>query len=406
MPLRTRLLLVLAVLGVVTVVANGFSFLMFARLADEAAKLSPQLDAMASSSRAWIIGVSLVASVVGLAAFVQLARMLLDLIGGEPQYVANAVRQIASGDLNVALELREGDNQSLCAAISGMQRNLHQMVGELRAAGQKLDQSIREIGGLSDELLGSCTLHGDAAEDSTSAIDSLSGTVGLVMENAENVARQVNVSIERTQSANESLSALIGEISTVEEAVGDIATTAGEFIESTKAIADMTGQVHDIADQTNLLALNAAIEAARAGEQGRGFAVVADEVRKLAEKSAAAAAEINQVTRAMTERSEGVEEAIQRGQTSLATSQEHLELVAVALGESNQAVQDTTSNTEQIMASIQQQNEARERIGGHVDKMASISAENCAALTRAAAAMKDLEGLSGRLNALAAKFNV
>ncbi len=406
MALRTRLLLVLAFLAVVTVIANGFSFLMFVRLADEAGKLNAQLAEMASSARTWIIVVSAAASVLGLAAFIQLARMVLDLLGGEPQYVANAVKKIAGGDLNVALELREGDDESLCAAIAGMQKNLHHMVGELRAASAKLDESIRHIGGLSNELLGTCSLHGDAARESTDAVDSLSGSVGTVRENAESVVRQIGVSIERTHAANESLSALIGEISSVEDAVGDIAATAGEFISSTRAIADMTSQVRDIADQTNLLALNAAIEAARAGEQGRGFAVVADEVRKLAEKSAAAAAEIDVVTRTMTQRSEGVEAAIERGHASLATSQEHLEMVAVALGESNQAVQDTTSNTDGIMASVEQQREARDRIAGHVGRMATIAADNCTSLERAAAAMKDLEALSGHLNGLAVKFNV
>jgi methyl-accepting chemotaxis protein len=406
MALRTRLLLVLAFLGVVTVVANGFSLLMFVRLADEAGKLSPQLAQSAASSRAWIVAVSLVASVLGLAAFVQLGRMLLALLGGEPQYVAGVVKQIAGGDLNVALELHEGDRDSLCAAIGGMQGNLRNMVVELRDAGTRLDDAIKEIGGLSDELLGSCTLHGDAAQETSSAIDSLSGSVGRVMENAESVAHQIGTSIERTESANISLSALIGEIATVEEAVADIAATASEFIASTRAIADMTGQVSEIADQTNLLALNAAIEAARAGEQGRGFAVVADEVRKLAEKSAAAAAEINAVTQTMSKRSDGVETAIQRGQSSLETSQEHLELVAVALGESNHAVQETTANTDQILSSIQEQHDARAAIAGHVDRMAGISAENCTALTRAAAAMKDLQALSGRLNSLAVKFNV
>ncbi|MGE5465828.1 MAG: methyl-accepting chemotaxis protein [Ignavibacteria bacterium] len=406
MALRTRLLLVLAFLGVVTLIANGFSLLMFARLADEAGKLSPALAAMADSSRTWILVVSATASVLGLAAFVQLVRMLLGLLGGEPQYVADAVKQIASGDLKVALELREGDTESLCAAVAGMQRNLHDMVSELRTAGQRLDQAIHEIGSLSGELLGSCSLHGDAARESGDAIDSLSGAVLSVMDNAESVARQVGVSMERTESANESLSALIGEISTVEEAVADIATTAGEFIASTKAITDMTSQVRDIADQTNLLALNAAIEAARAGEQGRGFAVVADEVRKLAEKSAVAASEIDAVTRTMTTRSSDVETAIQRGQASLGTSQEHLELVAVALGESNCAVQETTTNTDGILASVQQQSEARARIANHVERMAGIAAENGSALARAAAAMKDLEALSGHLNGLAAKFTV
>ncbi len=406
MALRTRLLLVLALLAVVTVVANGFGFVMFLRLADEAAKTSPQIREFADAGRTWIVVVSAAASLLGLAAFVQLARILLGLIGGEPQYVADAVKRIAGGDLSFALELRPGDSASLCAAIDGMQQNLRTTVGELRAASVQLDESIRQIGAMTDDILGGSSQHEEAARDNAGAADSLSASVGKVTENAENVARQVGVSIERTEAANESLSSMIGEITAVEAAVGDIASTAGEFIASTKAIADMTRQVRDIADQTNLLALNAAIEAARAGEQGRGFAVVADEVRKLAEKSAVAAAEIDAVTRAMTMRSGDVEGAIQRGLASLGTSQEYLEQVAMALGESNQAVQQTTTNTDEIMASVRQQADASDTIARHIERMTGVAGETNAAVARAAAAMHDLQALSGRLGGLAARFNV
>jgi len=406
MTLRKRVLLVLAILAAVTVAANGFSYIMFMRLAGEASKAGAPVREFAADAQFWVIVVSGIASVVGLAAFVQLARILVGLLGGEPQYVAEAVKRIAEGDLSVTLQLHPGDTVSLCAAISGMQQSLRTMVGELRAAGIQINESVQQIGAMTEEMVHSSSQQNDAARETSASVDDLAASVGKVSGNAVDVGRQINASIDRTQEANEALSHMIGEISTVESAVTDIASTASQFIESTKAITAMTREVRDIADQTNLLALNAAIEAARAGEQGRGFAVVADEVRKLAEKSAVAAAQIDSVTQAMGSRSGEVEDAIQRGLASLGTSQEYLEQVAMALGESNQAVQQTTSNTEEIIASVKQQEQASNGIASQIERIARMAGENSGTLERAAAAMQDLQALSGRLNSMAVRFNV
>jgi len=406
MSLRNRLYLVLAVLAVVTVIANGFSFIMFMGFADQAGAALPALRAAASSSLTWMVLVSAVASVVGLAAFVMLAQMLLGLIGGEPQAVSDAVKRIASGDLGAALPLRGGDTTSLCAAISGMQQSLRHTVEELRTASLQVEQSVGRIGSTADDLQANLGRQSEAVRDTVATADGLSSSIGNVTGNVGNVGRQIGVSLERTEAANESLSRMIGEISTVEAAVSDIASTATEFIQSTRAITGMTREVRDIADQTNLLALNAAIEAARAGEQGRGFAVVADEVRKLAEKSAVAAAQIDSVTQAMGGRSGEVESAIQRGLTSLGVSQEYLEEVAIALGESNQAVQETTVDTDAIVAAVKLQEQASDNIVRHIQGVANASSDSSAALDRTVAEMHTLQQLSERLRSVATRFNV
>ena len=97
MTLRQRMFLVLGVLAITALVANGFTFLMYLRLADAAGRLDPQLLAQAVGTRNWIIAVILVASVVGLAAFIHLLRLLLSLLGGDPQYAADVVKRISSG---------------------------------------------------------------------------------------------------------------------------------------------------------------------------------------------------------------------------------------------------------------------------------------------------------------------
>lgn len=406
MTLRQRLIIMLAILGVATVVANGFSFYMYSGLAADLLKIEPHLADSLKESKLLIAAVIAVASAVGLLAFVLLIRILLGLLGGEPQYVADVVKRIATGDLAFAVKLRAGDNDSLLAGISGMQQKLRDMVAQVRAASARLGQSAAQFSGMTGEIRASTEAQSEAASGSAAAVEEMSVSIRSVADNAAEVDRQSAESLAGTQEGNESLSRMIGEIGEVEQAVSDIATTAGAFIESTRAINRMTREVRDIADQTNLLALNAAIEAARAGEQGRGFAVVADEVRKLAEKSALAAREIDQVTHALGEKSGQVEVAIGRGNASLAASQEYLEQVAEVLGMVGSKVSAAHQGMTTISASVQEQTSASNDIAGNIERIARMAEENIAAVRRAVAEAQQLEALAVTLSDLAGRFKV
>jgi methyl-accepting chemotaxis protein len=228
--------------------------------------------------------------------------------------------------------------------------------------------------------------------------------IASIAQSTEGVHEQSRDSLRRSQEGNVSLSKLIGEIAVVESTVKGIASAVGEFVDSTVAITRMTKEVRDIADQTNLLALNAAIEAARAGEQGRGFAVVADEVRKLAEKSAGSASEIDSITRALTNRSDAVQLSIQEGLNHLVSSQESLEAVAEVLGEASGSVSRVGQGLDAIANATEEQKRVSSEVASNIDAIADMAKENNTVVEQTALAARKLERLASDLQEIVGRF--
>jgi methyl-accepting chemotaxis protein len=240
----------------------------------------------------------------------------------------------------------------------------------------------------------------------TGAVARLTTGIEDIAAQTAEVNRLAAASLERTQAGNESLSQMIGELSQAESAVNEMTETAREFINSAASITGMTREVRDIADQTNLLALNAAIEAARAGEQGRGFAVVADEVRKLAEKSASTANEIDGVTRNLGQLAAKVRQTLEQGLAALSTSQEYLETVAEALGETNYSISQTTEGMGRINAAVADQNRASSDIAANIERIAAISASGDAQVSEVVMAVNQLEELAAELEGTLGRLRV
>ena len=189
-----------------------------------------------------------------------------------------------------------------------------------------------------------------------------------------------------------------------EEAVRQMADAVVAFVDSTQAISRMTSEVREIAEQTNLLALNAAIEAARAGEQGRGFAVVADEVRKLAEKSARSAGEIDQITREVARRSSSVRGALDDGLGHLASSRQMADAVMQVLTAANSLVVEVGEGLDRIAGATGAQRSASESVTARIGEIAGMARSNNDALAHTVRSARELGELALRLQESVSRF--
>ncbi len=311
------------------------------------------------------------------------------------------------GDLRRRIPVERGDEigrtaetfNSMLGTIAGLVRNVDQSAAEVTSSAASLARNAAELERRSRD-------QNEQSQNVSVAVGDLDESISHIAKSTEEVRSRSRDSLKRSEEGRQSLNLLIGEVEQVESAVRHMAEAVQAFAASTHKITGMTGEVRDIAEQTNLLALNAAIEAARAGEQGRGFAVVADEVRKLAEKSACSAGEIDAVTAEIVQRSESVRKAITLGLEHLDSSRDAARRVSDVLTSANQSVAEVGEGLDRIAAATDQQRQASVDATASIDSIAAMSRESAQVIEATVEAARSLEMLANRLQEMVHRFKV
>ena len=327
------------------------------------------------------------------------------IVGTVREVEAGMQKVSATQDLTLQIPARGKDELArMATSFNTMLTNFRAVLHQVHAGAESVASAAGQISGSADALYESASRQGESISGSSAATEELTVSIASVAANAQNVRNLSNQGMARTADGTRLVEELAREMRHIQEQVESIAASVRDFVDSTNTINGMTQQVKEIADQTNLLALNAAIEAARAGEQGRGFAVVADEVRKLAEKSTSSANQIEQVTGRIQNQSSLVSGAIQSGLTSIAASVAKAGEVDTAIGLARDDVAQADRGIHDISESVREQELASTEIAQAMEKIAQETDETGSASQLARQAAQDLNQLASQLLGAVSRF--
>ncbi|MCP5269205.1 MAG: methyl-accepting chemotaxis protein [Zoogloeaceae bacterium] len=313
----------------------------------------------------------------------------------------------SSGNLTQRATISNTDEIGrMAGAFNKMMEQLQKLIGDVRGASERVASAAQQLSSSSEALAEVSEQQSESVASSAAAIEELTVAISSVSDTAREVHSQAEESVTRTAEGSQKVSHLAGEIQRIQQNMADIARTVDDFVKSTQAITGMTQEVRDIADQTNLLALNAAIEAARAGEAGRGFAVVADEVRKLAEKSGKSASAIDAVTQSIMSQSTAVQDAITAGERAIENSNALATDVESVLAHSRESVEHSTHGVNEITNSVAEQKVASTDIAQSMERISNMVEENNSAARSVSQATGDLRQLANTLAQAVAGFKV
>ncbi|MTZ15382.1 HAMP domain-containing protein [Pseudomonas sp. JL972] len=351
-------------------------------------------------------------SIIGLFIAAIMAVLVAILIRSITRPLRNsmsAMANIASGEADLTRDLDVSGNDELTTLGRDFNRftgKLRSVISQLLETAQSLGQSSQTLGSVSGDAFQQSQQQLQQMELVATAINEVTYAVQEVAKNAEHAASEVGDAESQAGQGQQNIEASLQQIdqlsATISQAVGVIQSLADE----TTKIGSVLEVIGSIADQTNLLALNAAIEAARAGEQGRGFAVVADEVRLLAQRTQQSTAEIQTMIERLQKNSGAAVNVIMESNRASQLTVEQASQAGESLGQIAQALRNLSGLNASIASATLQQSHVVEDINQNVTQAAGLAQQSTDAAEQTREAGKHLGELAERLNSLLRQFRV
>lgn len=314
---------------------------------------------------------------------------------------------VAHDDFSRAIP-EEGTQETVRAgqAINRLLQKFRSIISESIRSSDNIANASSALSASSREVNTSSHAQSDAASAVASAIEEVSVSVSETTSNARTAGQTVEKARAGTQKALAVMTETVKNVNDIAALIRESNANVERLDESSKKIGGIIQVIKEVADQTNLLALNAAIEAARAGEQGRGFAVVADEVRKLAERTGKATSEIAALIGAIQGHIGETVTGMHQANTQVVGSLELVGKTEAALHDIGNDSREVASNVQSIIDAIHEQDAAIHQVAANIEKIAQMAEENSAAATSSSDTASELDKLSGVLRESVARFKV
>ena len=283
---------------------------------------------------------------------------------------------------------------------------LQGMIGKVAHVTDKVASASVELSATAEEISKGTDTLTSRASQTAAAVEEMNATVSQVAQNSGKAATLAQETVKTAKDGGSVISNTISGMQQLSDAVSSSATIIAELGKSSDQIGEIVRVIEDIADQTNLLALNAAIEAARAGEQGRGFAVVADEVRKPAERTTKATKEIGDMIRQIQQDTRGAVESMQQGTVKVTSGVDLVNRTGEALARIVEMVSESADMIRQIAVASEEQSVATQQIANDIENVAKVTKESASGANESAKASHDLSQLATELQGIVGSFKL
>jgi len=377
-------------------------------LADQASKDSDDQIALDLQQANTSIRIFVIFGFVSLIFIILIVILMNKTIAKPLDIISKLASQIASGDLRVAVspEERKDEVGMLNLAFSQMQE-------KLRGSIKEIVEGINLLGSSASEILAATTQVASGSSETASAISETTTTVEEVRQAAQlssQKAGRVSANSQQisqvTQTGQFAVEETVSGMHLIQNQMESIANTIIRLSEQSQQIGGIIASVNDVADQSNLLAVNAAIEAAKAGEQGKGFAVVAQEIKTLALQSKQATIQVRNILSDVQKATSAAVMATEQGSKAVENGVKQSTQAGESIRQLAQSVNESVQAATQIVASSQQQVVGMDQVSIAMNNINQASAENAASMTQAEKAARDLNDLGQKLKQLVEQYKI